>query len=291
MIGLVLSLLMIKQGLVIQVEWSFLLIVLVSVLANKINKKLTCLAYVMTMIFVLDWLLVAVGLKETLFNLSYIKMIYVVAMLHFIEGIFTYLWGGLQSYPIITYRGKEVAGGYEASGSWLIPLLFFSMGGLYVPIVASVVYYNQSFVLSPRKKAKIMGASIGGYGLILLGIGYLVAEGMISLIIGILCMPLLHEILFMIDDYIESKPFKYPVPKKGIRIMEIMGSSTPGMIRGDIIRAINGKIIEDEIDYEQELKQEKKLNLTIEKITGEKVHILCDAEELRQSKLIFLPPY
>ena len=282
---------MIRSGLTIQVEWSFLIILVVSLIASKVNTRLTCLAYVIAVIFLVDWLLVAIGIKEGFLKLSYTKMIYLVGVLHFIEGIFTILWGGIKSYPIITYRGKEIAGGYEANGSWLVPLLFFSVGGIYVPLIASVVYYNQSFVLSPKEKAHTMGGLISGYGLILLGIAYLVAEGMVSVTIGILCMPLLHEFLMMIDDYIESRPLKYPLPKKGIRIMEIMGANKLGFVRGDIIKEMNNRAIAEEMDYYKYLKIEDKMILKIEKTTGEEVQLVCSSDELIESKLVFLPPY
>ena len=232
---------MIRNGLTIKLEWSFLWIVLVSFIMGRIAKKLTCLAYVVAVIFMIDWIFISVELKETLFNLSYVKMISLVGILHLIEGIFTFLWGGQNSFPIITYRGEKIAGGYEASGQWLIPLLFFSIDDIYVPIIAAVVYGNQSFVLSPREKAKTMGGLIGGYGLILMSIGYLVEEELMPLTIGMLSMPLLHEFMFIIDDYIESRPLRYPLPKQGLRIMEIMGINTLGIIRGDIIKAINEK--------------------------------------------------
>lgn len=290
-IGLALSLIMMRAGKVIQLEWSFLMLVLVSLIANRISPKFTCLAYVMAIVFVIDWILIRLGIKATFFKLSYAKMIYLVGILHFIEGIFTFLWGGQNSNPIMTYRGKEVAGGYEAHGQWLIPLLFFSIGGLYVPIIASVVYCNQSFVLSPKEKAKTMGGLIGGYGILLLAISYLVEEGLISLTIGVLSMPLLHEFLFMIDDYIETRPFKYPLPKKGIRVIEIMGTNKLGIARGDIIKAINEVIINDEVDYCRGLKQQENVRITIEKLTGEEVKLVCTVKELRESKLIFLPPY
>ncbi|MBP3886590.1 MAG: hypothetical protein J6F30_02885 [Cellulosilyticum sp.] len=290
MIGLILSLVMIRSGLVIQLEWCFLLIVLVSFIVSKINTRLTCLAYVMAIIFFIDCLLIIIGLKETLFKLDYVKMIYIVGILHFIEGIFTFLWGGEDSCPIITYRGKKVAGGYEASGSWLIPLLFFSVGGIYVPLIASVVYYNQSFVKSPREKAKTMGFLIGGYGIIICSIGYLVTEGLMTLPLGLLSMPLLHEFLFMIDDYIESRPLKYSLPTKGIRVMEVMGINALGITRGDIIKEINHKEIHDELEYCEALKSAKKFILKIEKIKGEEVQIICSSEELEKSKFLFLPP-
>ena len=38
-------------------------------------------------------------------------------------------------------------------------------------------------------------------------------------------------------------------------------------------------------------KNEEKLALSIEKITGERKKVVCTAAELRGMKLVFLPPY
>ena len=282
---------MIRQEFVIQLEWSFLLIVVVSLIMNKINPKLTCLAYVVAVVYIIDWLLAWMGLKGDLFKIDYVKMIMLVGSLHGIEGILTFFLGGKSSYPIMAYRGKTVAGGYQACGRWLIPLLFFSINGIYVPIIAAVVYYNESFVLSPKEKAKKVGSLIGGFGILVILIARLVVRGDISLGVGVLSMPLLHEMLFILDTYIEEGSLKYPLPEKGIRVMEILGENTLGMSRGDIIKKLNEKEMIDEETYEEQLKLGGKFTIEIEKITGEQIDLVCKAEELKKMKLIFLPPY
>ena len=290
-IGLALSGLMIYEGLVIELNWSFILIVMISLVLNKINPKLTCLAYVMAIIYILDDLLIRIGLKTQYFKLSYVEMIYLVGILHVIEGILTFFLGGESSYPIMTYRGKSVAGGYQAYGKWIVPLLFFSIGGIYIPIIAGILYYNESFVLSPSEKAKKMGFLISAFGLIVIFICRLVMDGSIPLGVGILSMPLLHEVLFIIDTYIEKGDLKYPLPKEGIRVMEVLGENTLGINRGDIIKALNEKIVCNEEYYNVQMSKNDKMTIEVERVTGERVRLVCTAEELRAMKLIFLPPY
>lgn len=279
------------MGIVIQFKWSFLIIVIVSLVMNKINPRLTCLAYVIAVIYIIDWLVVQMGIKLDLLDLGYIEFINLVGVLHVIEGILTFFLGGKFSYPIMAYRGKIVAGGYQAYGQWLIPLLFFSINGIYVPLIAAVVYCNESFVLSPKEKAKKMGGLISLFGIFVMLMAKLVARGDVSLGVGVLSMPVLHEFLFMLDTHIEEGKLKYPLPTKGIRVMEILGENTLGVSRGDIILELNKEEIIDEEAYLEQLKLNEKLTITIEKITGEKVDIVCKAEELKAMKLIFLPPY
>ena len=282
---------MIYQRVVIELSWSFILIVILSLVLNKVNPKLTCLAYIMAIIYILDYLLIKIGLKTQYFKLSYVEMIYLVGILHVIEGILTFFLGGESSYPIMAYRGKSVAGGYQAYGKWIVPLLFFSIGGIYVPIIAGVLYYNESFVLSPSEKARKMGVLISSFGMLIIFISRLVVSGNIPLGVGILSMPLLHEVLFIVDTYIEKGNLKYPLPKEGIRVMEVLGENVLGINRGDIIKTLNEKIVCSEEYYNVQMNKNDKMIIEVERVTGEQVRLVCTAEELKAMRLIFLPPY
>lgn len=282
---------MIEKGMTIQVEWSFLWIVIISLMMNQIDTRFTCLAYVIAVIYIGDFLLVQVGIKEDLLKLSYVQLMGLVGILHFIEGILTLLLGAKSTYPVMAYRGKEVAGGYKAYGKWLIPLLFFSIDGIYIPIIAAVVYCNESYVLEPKEKAQKMGALISGFGLVIMLLARLVIRGNISLGVGILSMPLLHELIFMIDSRIEEGKLKYSLPKEGIRIMQIVGPSSLNMSRGDIIKKMNQEKILTEEDYYRQLKASKLIKLEIEKLNGEQIQELCTAQQLKTADLVFLPPF
>lgn len=274
----------------VPVGWSFVWILIFSWILSKINRRLTCLSYVLACIYILDWLLVKTGLKVTFFELSYKQMITLVGILHVLEGILTFFWGAKKTEAIIAYRGKKTAGGYSTCGQWLIPLLFFSINGYYVPIVAGVVYFNETVVMRPEVKARWMGGLIGFFGLSVIGISKLVALGIVPLGLGILCMPLLHEGIFLIDTYIEKMPLKYPYIEDGLRVMELLGENDLEIERGDIIKQIDGEAIKSEEDYIRCTANEKVVKMELERMTGERVRVVCTISQLRKAKMVFLPP-
>lgn len=284
---------------------------------RQIDGRLTCLTYVVACIYTIDYLLVMLGWKSAFFELSYGRLIYLVGGLHFMEGILTLFFGDKKTQAVVKYRGKEIAGGYRAYGKWLIPLLFFSFRGIYVPIVAAIVYFNETFVMSPKEKSKKMGLLIGSFGLLILAIGFLVEKGLLALTTGIWLMPIFHELLFWIDNTLEKGPLKYTYPALGIRVIDILGNNALDIRRGDIIIALNQKVLMEESSYYDELHQgikasggnekimikikreveEKKGFLGMKKVTpniSNKENIeelVCTVAELRGMKLVFLPPY
>ena len=293
-VSLLLSALVILSGIKISISWAYLIVIIVSIMMNQIESKFTCMAYVMPTIFIIDEVFVLSGLKSHYFNLAYVEMILLVGILHCIEGILTLSYGGNRNWAIMTYRGKKVAGGYQAYGKWLIPLLLFSINGIYIPIVAAVVYSNASFVLTPRAKARIMGSWIFVYGLVIIVIGYLTSLGDLPLLFSMISMPILHEILFAIDTHIEQGELLYPYPKQGIRVMDFKGA-VPSRIgkmdieKGDIILKINESRVNTEEEYRAVLIN-KNMKLVLQKLSGAMTVVQYTYEELEEMKLVFLPP-
>ena len=272
-------------------SWSFAIVVGTSYIAGRIKPKWTCLAYVMTVIYAVDYLLVWIGLKSKLMDLSYEKMIELVGILHILEGALTFSFGARKSIPIVTYEGEKIAGGYQSHQSWLIPLLFFKIKGFYIPVMVNIVYANDTFTYTPEEKAQKMGLLISTYGLVMLFIARLVSLNYISLTLGLLGMPLLHEVLFLIDDYLEKGKMKYPYPSLGIRVMEIQEKNQLDISRGDIIISVNGKKLINEENFLQVINASIKCTLEIEKISGEKKRVSCTTQEIKAAQIIFLPLY
>lgn len=288
----ILSISFILLGIQIPISYAYLLIVIISLGVNRIDPKLTCLSYVLSMVYVIDEILVSLGIKVHYFELAYEEMICLVGLLHAIEGILTFSFGGNNSSAIMTYRGKEVAGGYQAYGRWFIPLLLFSIKGIYVPIVAAVIYANQSFVLTPKAKAKYMGSWIFIYGLGVLVLGYFTKKGDLPLLLTMLTMPMLHEILSSMDCHIERRNLLYPYPKQGIRVMDFKESVKRKhryIERGDIILKVNETRVNSEETYRGALVNET-MNLIVKKMTGSVIEMEYTYEELEAMQIIFLPP-
>ena len=258
---------------------------------RRIEPKWTCLAYVLPMIYLMDILLIGIGIKKTYFKLDYKGMLYLVGVLHFFEGILTFFFGGKESIPIITYKGKKTAGGYEAVSRWLMPLLFFSIKGIYIPVLVEIIYANDTFTTKPEVKAKKMGILIGTYGVILLLIKQLINYKFMSLVGAMICMPLLHEIMFFLDRKMEEKSYIYINPDKGVRVMDVLGEHTLDIERGDILLKINGVPVDDEECFWREINQCVRCTFEIESVLGEKKKVSCTAEEIKNAKLLFLPMY
>lgn len=294
MISLLLSMLVVLTGIKIPIGWAYLLVLMVSIIMNQINSKLTCMAYVMPVIFIMDGTLVLLGVKSHYFNLAYLEMILLVGILHCVEGILTFSYGGNRNSAIMTYRGKKVAGGYQAYGKWVIPLLLFSINGVYIPLVAAVVYLNESFVLTPKSKARVMGSWIFVYGLTVIVIGYLTSLGDLPLLFSMLAMSILHEILFAIDTHIEQGELLYPHPKQGVRVMdfkEVLLKSARKMVieKGDIILKVNERSVNTEEEYRERIT-EGNIRLVLKKRSGALTEVQYTYEELKEMKLVFLPP-
>jgi len=252
------------------------------------------MAYVMAIIFSIDEVLVLSGFKSSYFNLAYVEMILLVGILHCIEGMLTFSYGSNRNVAIMTYRGRKVAGGYQAYGKWFIPLLLFSIDGIYIPILAVVVYLNESFVLTPKVKARAMGSWIFVYGLIVIVMGYLTSLGDLPLLFSMIAMPILHEILFAIDAHMEQGELLYPYPKQGIRVMDFV-DTIPSKARkseiekGDIILKINENSVNTEEEYRAVIMKEN-MRLVLKKLSGAMTVVQYTYEELEEMKLVFLPP-
>lgn len=282
------------RGIHLPLDWTYLLILSLSILMSQIDSKLTCMAYVIPTIFIIDETLVLSGLKTHYFNLAYQEIIILVGVLHCVEGILTLSCGGKRHTAIMTYRGKKAAGGYQAYGKWFIPLLLFSVQGIYIPLIVVVVYLNESFVLSPRSKARVMGGWILIYGLSIVGLGYLTYLGKLPLLFSMLSMTILHELLFSIDTHMEQGELLYPYPRQGIRVMELQekilrGKGKIRIEKGDVILKVNGILVSTEEAYHEAIG-EGGIILTVKKISGALVQLEYTKEELKSMALVFLPP-
>lgn len=291
-ISLILSIGFIVLDIKIPISWAYLLIIVVSLSMHMIGPKWTCLSYVLPIIYIIDKVLVSTGIKGQTFKLAYEEMICLVGLLHAIEGILTFSFGGNESSAIMTYKGEKVAGGYQAYRRWLVPLLLFSVQGIYVPLVAAIVYANQSFVLSPKAKARYMGSWIFIYGVVVLMLGYFTKKGNLPLLLCMLTMPMLHELLFSIDYHIEQGNLLYAYPNQGLRVMdfkEYRKNASQYIERGDIILKVNETRVNSEEAYQKALVKGT-MNLVVQKIGGEVVDMKYDYSELEQMQIIFLPP-
>lgn len=195
--GILISFIFIKCNLVLEVEWPLLLIVVVSYLLGKIHPRLTCLAYVLTVVYIIN--------KIFQFHFNYYVLMSLTGILHVVEGLLTYYFGATKSEIMIIYKEKKIARGYKSYGQWFVPLLFFKLQGIYVPLLASIIYYNETFTYTAKEKAQKMGIWIGVFGFVVLLLTLLSYHKKLPIFISLVGMSLLHEGLFKIDAHLEKE--------------------------------------------------------------------------------------
>ena len=272
------------------VSWELAILVLMSLILGVIDKKLTCLAYTTALVYLMDIILVGFKIKAVYFTLPYEKLILLVGVLHMLEGLLTYLYGAKDNQCIINYKRNQITGGYETYRKWYIPLFLFTIKGFYVPLLCVLVYADETYTMKPEAKARKSGKCILLYGTIILMIGLLVYLKKVPLILGIIMMPIAHELLLAINDFMERGPYMYSLPRKGVRIIEINKEQkqTNKIKRGDVILKVNGADIISEEDYYKQLL-EKRLVMMIKDLEGNKKILSFDKEEYEKLEVIILP--
>ncbi len=205
MLGFAFSLLIIRFDLAIPFTFNILFIIPASFLCSLIDKRFTCLAYVIPMLYLLNKVFLGVGLEDKWFILPYANFIVLVGVLHMTEGMMTVLYRHQDHEIIIAYKGNSLVGGYHTYKKWFIPLLLFYIKEIYLPIIIVLVYAEDTFMMEPSYKTGIMGSAILLYGIIISLLGYLSIKGHFPVQLAIICMPILHEMLFEISRNMENR--------------------------------------------------------------------------------------
>jgi len=249
------------------------------------------MAYVVPCLYFLDQLLILVQIKEQTFQLAYFQLISLIGILHFVEGVLIFFFGSLRQQALITYREDKIAGGYQAYARWIIPLLFFTIKGYYVPLLAGIVYNNETFTHSVGSKAEKMGVGITVYGAVILILSQFYRKEQLSMLILMFIVPVLHELLFVWDTKLEEEDAIYFYPSKGIRLMGFAKAiNMPSPFEGgDIILSINRHPIMSEEDYVK-LSEQRFLLIHIQRLNGEEKYILMESNAFKALQPIFLPP-
>lgn len=290
-LGIIFSLFCIVLDLGVPFTWELLLIVVASVLGGWMDQKFTCLAYSTTCVYLLDLVLVLSGVKQHPFELYYEKLIVLVGILHCIEGILTIRYGSKDNNYIIRYRENKIAGGYKAYRRWCIPLFFFTIKGIYIPILGVIVYGDYTFAMKVQDKARRMGFSILAYGIGLMLLGFLVERGVLPILLIVLVMPICHEFLFTVNKRYEKGRLLYTTSSKGIRIIEVQEDEENIAIfqRGDLILSVNNKETNDLETYRELIESAKVFYIRLQTVDGDYKRVYCTKATLDKVQIVLLP--
>lgn len=269
-----------------------LLLIPISLIGGLIRPKYTCLAYVVPIIYLIDCVLHITKLKQTQL-IPYENFIILIGILHAIEGFLTTIYGANDYNEITSYDGNKIAGGYQLDTKWYVPLLFFSINGFYIPIVAIVAYTDETFTMKPQQKAKRMGLVIKIYACVVLLLGALTKYGYLPLLVTIFFTLILHELMFAINDQLEIHSPLNKAPQTGLRI--IATTQNPNFnnpfSRGDIIETINHLPINTLQDYDNALSTNTDhYIIRLQTLEGNYKIIHCNKNLLKRASNVFLPP-
>lgn len=280
------SLVIMKLNLGIPFTWGVVLIIPAGIIGGMINPRYSCLSYSICIVYIINFILKGIGIVRSDL-MPYDSLVILIGALHFAEGILTCIYGSKDEQYVIDYKRNKIAGGYQTYRRWYMPLLFFSVQGIYVPILAVIIYADETFTMTAKQKAKVMGSLIGGYGLLIASLGILSKQQVIPIPIAILAATIFHDTLFTVNDYIESK-VSQSTPK-GIKIIETTNSTifNNPFQKGDRLLTINGELIKDYVQYEEIIKQPiEDYRVQIQKRDGKIQTIYCNTTLLRRAELI-----
>lgn len=274
---------------------SILLLIPISLIGGLVRPKYTCLAYVVPIIYLIDCILHFTGIitdPDTQL-IPYENFIILIGILHAIEGFLTTQYGANDNKAITSYNKAKIAGGYQLDKKWYVPLLFFTIKGFYVPIIAIIAYTDETYTMTPTQKATKMGFVIKVYACIILCLGIFTKLGYIPLILMLFFTLLLHELMFAMNDQLEMhSPINTP-PPQGLRIIATTQSQDfhNPFKKGDIIEFINSHPINTLKDYENALNTDTDhYIINLQTLEGNYQTIHCNKTLLKRASNVFLPP-
>lgn len=302
--GLIISIIGIMLGIKIKVTWAFSLVVLFSALYGLLDTKLTCLSYVVPSIYMIDVILVNLGLKQKMFDIDYVSMIFAIGAFHQIEGLLTCLYSNKNTEAVISYEGTKAVGAYKSQRQWYVPILLFAWERYYVPILVMLLYCNTTKVYKPRHKNILMGIMIMTYGSIDMLMYFLVKNSILALLLAMITVMLMHEVMMIVDTRNERKPSIYTNPRLGLRVLSKQAylggmqrnASAPKSTKieeGDIILKIDGRKVRSETEFDMILDSCKckkdRIKVEVRKLGGRTVRYNYTYDELVEINMVFVP--
>ena len=273
-----------------EVTFELIFLVIASFGLSKINVRLTCLSYVVSFVYLVDLVITLLGIKNFYFDLPYEKLILLTGTMHVIEGVMAYFYGYVDNTCVVNYKDNQILGGYKSYRRWYIPLFLFKVKGIYLPLLCVMAYCDETYTMIPKKKTHRNAIMVAIYGLVVIYMGILVLSQRMLIVIAMTIMPLAHELLFIIDEYLEKEPYMYSIPKKGVRIIEVSSKqeSVNKIERGDIMLRVNGKNILNEDSYYRAI-DDKKLVMILRDISGNKKILYFDKKSYEELEVVILP--
>ena len=215
---------------------------LLSILLMYIKPKFICFSYSGCILGLILLGLNYIGITD--FSIG--SLILLIGVMHLIEGILVMINGSHGAIPVFTNKGDRVIGGFALNRYWTVPIAFLQ----FMPFYSIIGYNNVTFSKTKKENAIISGLLIFIYGILVCCLGILSNKNYILSVISIILVPILHEGMLIIDNFIElcGNPL-FISDGDGLKVLEVAPDSQAfhmGIESGDVLMEINNTIINSE---------------------------------------------
>jgi hypothetical protein len=184
------------------------LLVLLSLLISTINPRYSCSAYSGGLLCIAE---ISVSYINGIRISTDIAIImFIVASLHFSEGLLLFAFGKKYSYKIIKKTRGGLLLGYIMKAIWIVPII---IKGMSLPIICILGYQIECFTTSRKEKKLEISLMLFLYSTILICIAFVSIGSNFFKLGGAIYMLLGHEGMHYFERYSDKK-----VLKKRIRI-------------------------------------------------------------------------
>lgn len=203
-VGLLISMVLSYLGLSFYVDTNILILIPVAILLIMIHPRFGCFSYVVPIAFLIEGLGNLFNLR--CYTLDYRMLIYLVGILHIIEGFLVIGFGAQHAQSVPVYENKRLVTYKMMRHIWIVPLFFtLSHEQAVLPLYALLAYGDHAKVRSARQQSLLTGLLILLFGLILFVLGRYIHPSGLQVGGIILLIPVLHEMIFVVEEYCNKK--------------------------------------------------------------------------------------
>ena len=195
---------------------------------------------------------------ELLSTLHISSLFLLIGILHIIEALFVYIWGGKMAIPLF-FRGKRgrPIGGFFLQGSWPIPILIFTPVGvlqtgwdnawmvLAFPVMIGFSVWTTSNLVERKVRRSSSRLLLYGVAMILIGITANTYDEIWIIVLGSLVSIGIHE--WIVQWAKREEELKRPLfahDHRGLKVLSTYSVPTvlnSDILSGDIIHRVNGQ--------------------------------------------------
>lgn len=190
-------------GIYFHVNMNILLLIPIAVILMFISPKWGCFSYVVPVAYMVEGLSKLFNIR--LYSLDYEMLIYLVGVLHMVEGILVIVGGHINAKMTPIYKDHKLTHCHIMHHIWTVPLIFIvEPGGMALPLYALLAYGDEAKVRTPKQQTLLTGCLILAFGSIIFVLAACIQASLLQTGGVILLMPILHEFIFVVESFMNK---------------------------------------------------------------------------------------